>query len=90
MDENTKLLWQLNNDLARDVQRLKTENRRLREKCDDLTRLASIDAMMIFLSRDCSFKDCKECDVNHLCDEAVYLQGLYGIDKDLARIEVEA
>ena len=90
MDENTKLLWQMNNDLAMDVQRLKTENRRLRKKNDDLARLANIDAMMIFLSRDCSFKDCKECDVNHLCDEAVYLQGLYGIDKDLARIEVEA
>ena len=68
--------------------RIKAENAKLREKCDDLTRLANIDAMMIFLSRDCSFKDCKECDVNPLCDEAVYLQGLYGIDKDLVGIEV--
>lgn len=77
-------------NLKRMLEQAEAENERLRKKNDDLARLANIDAMMIFLSRDCSFKDCKECDVNHLCDEAVYLQGLYGIDKDLAEIEVEA
>ena len=70
--------------LRKYVRELESENARLRKENDDLTRLANIDAMMMFLSRDCSFKDCKECDVNPLCEEAVYLQGLYGIDKDLA------
>ena len=64
--------------------RIKAENAKLRKENDDLRRLANIDAMMIFLSRNCSFKDCEKCDVNPLCEEAVYLQGLYGIDKYLA------
>ena len=66
------------------VRELRAENMRLRKENDDLRRLADIDAMMIFLSRNCSFKDCEKCNANPLCDEAVYLQGLYGIDKDLA------
>ena len=70
--------------LRKYVRELESENARLRKENDDLTRLANIDAMMIFLSRDCSFKDCEKCGVNPLCDEAVYLQGLYGIDKYLA------
>lgn len=77
--------WQMGWLDAKDkVRELRAENMQLRKENDDLTRLANIDAMMIFLSRDCSFKDCKECDVNPLCEEAVYLQGLYGIDKYLA------
>lgn len=81
------ILEALRDGFKEDAQKNKAENRRLRKKNDDLTRLANIDAMMIFLSRDCSFKDCKECDANSLCDEALYLQGLYGIDKDLVGIE---
>lgn len=65
------------------VDSLKAENAKLRKENDDLTRLANIDAMMMFLSSNCLFKDCSECEVKPLCDEEVYLQGLYGIDKDL-------
>ena len=90
MNEDTKYLWAMNNDLAHDVRRLKgvvrnlkSENEKLRKENDDLTRLANIDAMMMFLSSNCLFKDCSECEVKSLCDEEVYLQGLYGIDKDL-------
>jgi hypothetical protein len=71
-------------EVSRHANGLEAENLQLRKENDDLTRLANIDAMMIFLSRNCSFKDCEKCDANPLCDEAVYLQGLYGIDKDLA------
>ena len=77
--------WQMGWLGAKDkVRELRAENMRLRKENDDLRRLANINAMMMFLSRNCSFKDCEKCDANPLCDEAVYLQGLYGVDKDLA------
>lgn len=84
--------------IAKRVEKLESENASLRgaaqglgELCDrykaendDLRRLANIDAKLFFLMNQCPSVKCDMCEARHLCEESVYLEGLYGIDKDLA------
>ena len=63
---------------------LKAENERLRKENDDLTRLANMLTKLVFETSRCPSMSCVDCEVYELCGECVYLQGLYGIDKDLA------
>lgn len=59
------------------IARMKVEN-------DDLRRLANIEAKLFFLMNQCPSVRCDICEARHLCEESVHLEGLYGIDKDLA------
>lgn len=55
----------------------------LEKESDELRALANINAKLLFLVGMCPYIDCSECDAKELCDEAIYLEGIYGIDKDL-------
>ena len=72
--------------LKSEIERLKRVIRRLESGTEvkELTRLANIDAKMFFEMGTCHLIECGECEVKELCDECVYLEGKYGIDKDLA------
>lgn len=63
---------------------LKAENAKLKKENADLTRLANMLTKLVFETSRCPSTSCVDCEVYELCGECVYLQGLYGIDKDLA------
>lgn len=72
--------------LESEIKRLKRVIRRLESGTEvrELTRLANINAKMFFEMGTCHLTECGKCEVKELCDECVYLEGKYGIDKDLA------
>lgn len=74
---NGRVLWD------QSVDEIESENSRLKKENEELRTLANIDAKLLFLVGMCPYIDCGECDAKELCDEAIYLEGIYGIDKDL-------
>lgn len=73
------------------IQGLRKENDRLCAKCKrlmsenaDLRRLSTVNAKLFFMMNECYKTNCPDCEARVLCAESVHLEGIYGIDKDLA------
>ena len=58
----------------------------LMKENEDLRRLATMLTKLVFETSKCPSPYCSGCRVYELCGECVYLEGLYGIDKDLSEL----
>lgn len=58
----------------------------LRKENEDLRRLATMLTKLVFETGRCPSAYCSDCRVYELCGECIYLEGLYGIDKDLSEL----
>lgn len=58
----------------------------LRKESEDLRRLATMLSKLVFETGVCPSASCSDCRVYELCGECIYLEGLYGIDKDLSEL----